>query len=415
MSEIHSKEYKYDAYDQQGRLRSGQIDALSARDAIQLIHNLGLTPIRVSEGGSKSGLGNFLRILGVTPSVTPSSERFVDFFRLLSILLDAGIAVDEAVKALRLEQRFNRSMNIHIDAIHKEIMDGAPLSQALASQKTLLAPQYINLIAAGEQSGTLKVVLSRLSEHLETASNRKGQIRTALIYPLILIVGAIGTLSVIAIFLTPIIEDVVTENGGNVPPVFVMLNAVRALLTDYFAITASVSLSALLVSVRWFRSKAGIRSLYAVGLRAPLLGLLIRKIETVKFSSLLGLLLQSGVPILNAIDLTGDTLGAPQFRDATAKARDGIAAGGRLMDAQALRDLTPNPTQKMIEVGERTGRLGEVLQKLSEIFDDDVQRFINASVGLITPVLTLLIGGGVGFIIFSVMSAILDLNTLVGT
>lgn len=413
MSKRQNNVFAYEAFDDGGKRRRGDVEALTKQDALQVVHGLGLTPVTVFPKRQNTA-PKIITFFNIFAFGVISNQQRLDFFRMLSILLEAGIAIDEALRSLYLEKRFNSKMNRYIEAVYQDITAGSALSEAIARHDQLLAPQYASLIAAGEQSGTLRIVLRRLSENMETVEKRRSEIQAALVYPVILILGSIATMIVIAVFLSPIVQEIVSENGGEIPPVFVVMEWFRAIVTDYLFVTLALVGLVGVGLLRWIRTQSGIRTLYAIGLRTPAVGIALRKIEIVKFSSALGLLLQNGVPILRAMDLGISTLSSPQFQDAAYESREAVAAGGRIMDSDKLRTLAPNPSQKMIEVGESTGKLGELLQKLSEIFDDDVQRFINTGVGLITPILTLLIGGGVGFVIFSVMSAILDLNSLVG-
>lgn len=454
--------FAYTAYDARGEESSGQLDAASAENASTALRAKGLFPIEVSAVSkapavsptkeSKAGRGGSPRrestatpdngpgrsvmppakkpAPGAThapkrkkgmlaaeirlPFVTPvaDKERAV-FTRQLSTLLRAGMPLLRGLEVVARQER-NRAFRRIIDALADDIRSGGTLSEAMARHANVFDRLYVNMIKAGEAGGVLDVVLDRLAKFQEKSLQLRAKVKSAMVYPLIVMTVAVAILAGLLIFVVPKFQQIFADllKGAPLPPltqaVLVVSEAVR---THYLVVLVAVIGAALLF--RFFRATAaGGRLIDGMLLRLPVFGDLILKSLVARFTRTFGTLLSSGVPILQAITVTRDTTGNARLAEALDLVHDAVKQGETVAAPLQAAEVFPGMVTSLIDVGEHTGQLPEMLNKVADIYDEEVDTAVAGLSSLIEPILIVFLAAVVGTIVIALFLPIIRIVQL---
>ena len=394
--------YRYKAAARDGDLVTGEREADSREEVVRWLQDQRLVPIQ-AEPATATAPATAPRAAKALPAA-----RHVAFVRELATLMEAELPLEEALTllgSLVAGEREKALANGLLDALRA----GQPLSAALSASGAFPADQ-IALIKAGEAGGALADVFGRLAQSLERAHALRERVRSALIYPAILTVGAILSVVVLLTVVIPAFEPLFADTGRALPP------ATQALL-DVSAAVQSAALPALLLMVlgvflltRLRRSPGPAARLDGALLRLPLVGGLLAKLQTARFARTLATLLTNGVPLLSGLDLARSALTNRRMAETVEAAAEHLRSGGRLSDTLLAAPVWPRLSAELVRVGEETGRLPAMLARTAEILEEETGRTLERLVALITPVVTLLLGAVVAGVVVALLSAVLSVN-----
>jgi general secretion pathway protein F len=412
--------FSYKAASRSGALEQGSIDASSEQVVLRELRARGLTPIQVGVGGTvvqaSDGRTSAQGAVGVAAGGRArrrglKRKDIVAFTGELSTLLRAGMPIDRAL-AVQEEMTGNLVYRSLLSDLRDQVKAGKALSVALEQHGDLFSSFYINMVRAGEASGSLGAVLERLADALGIAEERRGSVISALMYPAILLVVAILAVAVMLGFVVPQFEALFNDMGEGLPT---MTRAVLAM--GKFVETYALGLLVLLGFVgwaarNWMRSHEGKRWRDDWLLKLPLVGHLVRRFALAQFSRTLGTLLGNGVQMLAAIKIASDTVENTRLHAAMSELPVAVKGGRPLSSIMAEHDEFSPLMVQMVRVGEESGRLGDMLLEVARIYDGESEALIKRLLSLIEPALILVMGLVIAVLIVSILMGILAVNDL---
>jgi len=399
--------FSYKAVRSNGEVLEGEMEAADEAALVRALQLDGLIPIKASAagtGGLFSGLFHKQR-----PQI--KQEQILHFTRELATLLEAGMTLDRGLQIL-IELSDDEQQLRMMESIREKVQSGGTLSDALAAQGKAFSPLYISMIKAGEAGGVLHDVLQRLVDYLERSHELKESVRSALIYPMILL--TVAGLSVIGllVFVVPQFSQMFEDMGQALPlPTQIVVSVGEVVSNYWWMIMATVFL--LIAYAQHHFSEPGVKRVWDKRLLSwPLLGDLIAKVETARFSRTLGILLHNGLPLLTALNLVKDVIGNTTIAESVGNAADSLKRGKGLADPLIEQAVLPPLALQMIKVGEESGDLEPMLNKVADVFDGEVRGSIKRALTLLEPLLIVGLGLIVAGIIVSILMAVLSANEL---
>ncbi|UCH79833.1 MAG: type II secretion system F family protein [Nitrospiraceae bacterium] len=386
--------FRYKGYDHAGAETEGVIEADGQRDAALKIKTQGVFPKVISEEVSSQKKVLFKKF---SPLVLAGLTR------QLSTLLSSGVPLIDAISSLSVEQK-SEWKNLLID-VKERLAGGATLARAFEAYPDVFPDFYTGLIAAGESSGKLTDVLLKLSDFLENEINIKNKVKTALIYPIFMAVVSIAIVLFLFTFVIPKITKIFEDTATSLPIMTIILIWVSATLKKFWWLFIALAVAAILMFKKIKETRKDV--IDAVLIKDPtgiLMGLYM-----LRFTMTMGFLLSGGLPILQAMKLTGKSIGNVVLENRIIKAENHVTQGAKL--SNSLEGFPPTLLQ-IISTGEETGKLPEVLQKTSESYEAEFDRKLHRMISLLEPALILLMGLVVGFIVVAVLMPIFELNEM---
>ena len=401
--------YRYKAVTASGEVVEGDMEAGDAFTVARRLQDSGQVPIRAEE--VRGGLAPDWLSRDLFSGRALSAKALVQVTRELATLLGAGLTLERSLEIL-IDVFDRKTVCALLAEVLESIRGGAAFSEALAEHEADFPRFYISLVRAGEAGGQLASVLRGLADYLEKSQAVASEVRSALLYPMILLVMAGGSVAILLTVVIPEFRPLFEDAGDALPLATQVMLVVADLIERYWWLFGLVLLLAFAV-LRWQLRKPGFRTLWdGAMLRLPLFGALFRKIQVSRFSRTLGTLLGSGVTLLNALRLVRDTID----NRALVRAIDEVAArlkeGARLADLLAASQVFPSLAIHLVRVGEETGQLDPMLLKIADIYDAEVKTSVEHLLALLVPLLTIGLGVLIAAIIASVLLALLSLNQL---
>lgn len=397
--------YSYKAARPGGEVIEGELEAADEQALIRQLQQEGLLPIRTGPAGRG------LRGLFGRKRPRVDQQQVLHFTRELATLLEAGMTLDRALQILA-ELSDDEALTQMIASVREKVQGGDTLSSALGAQGKTFTSLYISMIKAGEASGVLHHVLERLADYLEGSQELRESIRSALVYPTILLVVAGLSVAGLLVFVVPQFSQMFEDMGQALPLPTQVVVAVGNALRDYWWMI----LAGGLLSTAWLRqhfARTEVKRQWdARLLKWPLLGDLIAKVETARFSRTLATLLHNGLPLLAALNLVKDVIGNSVIAEAVAEAADNLKRGKGLADPLIRQQILPPLALQMIKVGEESGDLEPMLIKVADVFDAEVRASVKRLLTLLEPALIVGLGLIVAGIIVSILMAVLSANQL---
>ena len=332
----------------------------------------------------------------------------------LAVLLKAGLQLDRAL-ALSTETIEHPAAKAEFAALLKDVKQGVPLSRAMQARGAAFPPVARAMAEAGEADGRLGEALERLANTLNQAEDVRSLIATSMIYPIILTVIAASVILMMLLFVVPQFESLFLTGADKLPASSRMVMAVSQALRNYGWYLLAALVAVIFLARQALRQPGAQRSRDQLLLRLPQVGTLIRYIETARFSRTLGVLLDGGVPLPDAMAMAQRTVGNTVMGDAIAGVAGGIKEGGGLTGPLAASGVFPTLALGFLRTGEETSQLGMMLTRLADVLDRDVKQRLERLIGLLTPAITVMLGATVAAIIASIMTAILGFNDLAVT
>ncbi len=401
--------FKYKAATPTGDIVEGEREASSQASLIKWIQAQGHVALRADEVAQKSARSTW-SLQGLRRARIAS--RDLSTFTLeLSTLLKAGLALDKALDILAKLSETKGARALCVD-IRERVRGGGSLSEAMAAEEGVFSPFYLNMVRAGESGGALEFALERLGDFMQRSRELKETITSALIYPLVLVLVAILSLAVILGYVVPRFTQLFDDAGQALPWSTQIVVAMGEFVQHYGFVLIAVFAGAYLLFVRLLQDPAFRLGWDTRLLKIPLLGDLIAKLETARFSRTLGTLLVNGLPLPNAIVIAKETVGnrlmSQQLEDVSEKVRAGQGLSKPLLETNVF----PTLAAELMRVGEETGNLEDMLQQLTEIYEREVKTLVQRLVALLEPALILGLGLLIAGIIMSILAAVLSVTEL---
>ncbi|HLA50068.1 MAG TPA: type II secretion system F family protein, partial [Thermodesulfovibrionia bacterium] len=394
--------YTYEATTKEGNIMKGTIQAVSERFAIDQIQDMGYFPLNVNRAEKEKAFDMdalpFLR-----SRVT--EKDVMTFTYQLGVLLDAGFTLDKALSVL-LDLSEKKVLKSLIKEILSHIKSGKSLSESLSKFPSAFPLFYVNMVKAGETGGFLEETISRMAVYLENSQALKEDIRSALIYPLVLSIVGGAAVVVLLTFVVPKFTMIFSDMGGALPLPTIILLAVSNGLRHYWWVVLLFVLGVFFYLSYYLKNESGRRWWDGLKFKLPLFGKLYKEAAVANFARTFGTLLKSGVPILNALQIVKGTLRSERLAEIISSVRDGVKKGRGISEPLKNSDIFPPIAVHMVIVGEETGRLDEMLFKIAERFDLEVRTTVKRLLSLLEPVLILSMGIVVGFIVIAMLMAI---------
>jgi len=425
-------DFRYVALDRAGKEVTGTLTGRDVNDAAVKVRALGYYPVEVAVSNGSGGLARQVAAItggrtrplieggarGATESTVAPTGRKVGrvqillFTRELADLIDAGLPIDRALSVL-IEQSDSETLQAMVRRLQADVRAGKPLSEALRNFPREFPTLYANMIHAGEVSGQLPGVLTRLADFLEKEQVRRSQIIAALTYPMVLIGVAALAVTFLLTFVIPRLQDVFKDLGAALPlPTQMLLGASGFIGRYWWAIAGGLVVFWFLFRA-WTNTGPGRRAFDTFRLNVPLFGTLTRKIVMARFVRTLGTLLGGGVPILDSLDISGTAVGNSVTAEAVDNVRDRVRQGETLSASMEQAGGFLPLVVHMTAVGEETGRLAGMLVRTADTLDFEVDNTMRRLTSLVEPLVVLLMGGFVGFVVLSILLPIFQANTIV--
>ncbi len=333
--------------------------------------------------------------------------------RQLATLMNAGIPLVEALAAL-VDQVESKALKRVLSTVKQKVNEGISLADALAEHPRAFSPLYINMIRAGESSGAMDVVLFRLADFTEGQSRLRSKIMGTMMYPIIMVVVGIGILGILFTVVIPRITLIFKNAKAQLPLPTRMLIASSDIARNYWWLLLLLSIAFFFLARAYLRSDSGRARADAFALKAPIFGVIVRMLAVGRFARTLGTLLSSGVPLLSALDIVKNVVTNTVLTEAIEDVRVAVREGASIAEPLRRSKQFPPIVVHMVAIGERSGALEDMLAKIADSYEQQVELRVNMLTTLLEPLMILIMGGGVGFIVFSVLMPILQLNQFVG-
>ena len=411
-------QFAYRARNPEGGLVEGVLDCADRAVAIRQIEQQRCIPIKIEPVAVSTKSRN--GAAATTPHAaatrrTPTQSLKVPhgqlllFTEQLAHLLHAGMTLDEGLTILekRLKQPRVQQMT---QGLHQSLVDGRSFSQSLREYPRIFPALYVNMVAAGEASGALPDILHRLVKHLTQAKELRDRVQQALIYPAILAVAGIALITIFITFMVPQLTQFMSQQGGALPLPTRILLEVNHLITTWWWLVILIGVGLSVGFRSWLQTSDGRLTWDRMRLRIPGYGRIIRQRYYAQFSRTLGTLTENGVPLLRALDLVSEITGNRYLERKLADVRRSVIDGATLSNALAAQKLFPELFTDMMAVGEQTGRFAETMQTIAEVYERELDRAVAVISQLIPPVIIVLIATVVGFVVYSILSAVFDLT-----
>ena len=378
--------------------------AVAARLRLRRIRPL---PNRIRAKGR--GLETEIRLPGFGEKIT--QRDVVVFTRQLATMIDAGLPIVQALDLLA-RQTENKTFSGVIATLKNEVESGSAFAESLARHPAVFDELYINMVSAGEMGGMLDTILVRLAAYMEKAMKLKAQIKSAMIYPISVVCVAVLVTALLLAYVIPVFSEMFAGFGEELPlPTQLAIN-LSAVVVAYFWYLVAGSVGTLVSMRAYYRTERGRQRMDGLVLRLPLIGDIFRKAAVARFTRTLSTLVSSGVPILDALAITGKTAGNTVVEKAVLAARQSIGEGKTLADPLIKSQVFPPMVCQMVQVGETTGALDTMLAKIADFYDDEVDTAASNLTTLVEPVVILFLGIIIGGLVVSMYLPIFQLGTV---
>lgn len=400
--------FEYKGVNAHGKKASGVLDGESLKAVKSRLKKDGVIVIEIQEGTAARAARR-----GAMNLSFGSRVKLADLSnttRQLATLLSSGLPLLEALSVL-VEQEESAALKSALSAVRDAVREGASLADALKGQPKAFSQLYINMVSAGEASGTLEITLDRLADFLDEQVRFRGRIAAALAYPAFMTVIGVGMLFFIFTFVMPRVIGMFQDMKQQLPFITLVLLAIVKVLTSFWWAILIVLGLGIYYFRRYASTTAGRENIDARLLRLPVFGSLIRMIAVSRFTRTLGTLLQSGVPALAALDIVKSVVGNTVLANAVQRARENVREGESIAEPLKRSGLFPPVVVQMVAVGEKSGELEKMLLKISESFDRTVETRITGLMALLEPIIILAMGLIIGFVVIAIMLPMLEMST----
>src|SRR5688500_1050703 len=420
--------FSYVAMDSRGKETKGTLDVANQNEAIGRLKEMGYFPTKVVEtdktrdkkadpkgkaggkAGAKKGGGiNInIKIPGLGGKVKP--KILTVFTRQLATLVDAGLPLLRGLRVLEKQER-NATLKRIVGELAESIEGGSTFSEALAQHPKVFNRLFVNMVKAGELGGVLEVVLNRLSEFMEKAQKIKGKVVAAMFYPAAVMFVAVTILIILMVFVVPKFQTIFADmlEGRPLPAFTNFVLGISEMIAKNFIAAILIALGVFILFNLFVRTKFGRRIFERVKLPLPVLGPVISKVAIARFTRTLGTLISSGVPILQALNIVKETSGNVIISDAVASVHESVKEGETITQPLEACRVFPPMVISMVDVGEQTGALPEMLMKIADNYDEEVDNAVSAMTSLLEPIMIVFLAVIVGSIVIAMFLPLIQL------
>jgi len=424
--------YNYVAMDQKGKETKGTLEVSTQNEAITRVKEMGLFPTKIVEidkakekhaksekgkpakkGGKKRGGSINISIPGLGGRV--KTKVLTAFTRQLATLVDAGLPLLRGLRVLEKQEKHPTLKKI-IGELALSIEGGATFSESLAQHPKVFNRLFVNMVKAGELGGVLEVVLARLAEFMEKAQKIKGKVVAAMFYPVAVLVVATAIMFVLMTLVIPKFKEVFAGlgNGRPLPAFTQFVMGVSDMIVQHIGMTALGVVGVIIAVVLFVKTKFGRRIADKIKLKMPVVGPVVTKVAISRFTRTLGTLVSSGVPILQALTIVKETAGNVIIANAVGAVHDSVKEGETITAPLEASGVFPPMVISMVDVGEQTGALPEMLLKIADNFDDEVDNAVAAMTSLLEPIMIVFLAIIVGSIVIAMFLPLIDLMNNMG-
>ncbi|HUV50315.1 MAG TPA: type II secretion system F family protein [Anaerolineae bacterium] len=399
--------YLWQGKDSKKRVRKGEMEALSEEAVLANLTKIKIVSAKIKEKPKDV----FENIAFMQPKVVQADV--ILFCRQFSTMIDAGLPIIQCLDILHSQQD-NKTFKKMLKEIKGAVEGGETLADALKKYPKVFDDLFVNMIAAGEAGGILDVILSRLSAYMEKAAKLKAKIKGAMTYPIVTMIIAVIVVAIIMVFVIPVFEEMFTGMGGALPaPTQIVVNMSRFIKGNILYIIAAI-VFIIFAFKRFYKTDKGHVLIDDLSLRLPVMGMLLRKGAVSKFTRTMSTMLSSGVSILDALDIVAKTAGNRTIEAAVYDVRSGISEGRTMSDPLSESGVFPSMVCQMISVGESTGALDEMLKKIADFYDEEVDQAVENITALIEPFMLVFLGVVIGGLVVSMYLPIFKMAAAMG-
>ncbi len=422
--------YNYVALDQKGNESKGTIEAGSQNEAIGRVKDMQLFPTKITEadredksagkkakgkpaarpkaGGKKGGINLNIKIPGLGGGV--KAKVLTTFTRQLATLVDAGLPLLRGLRVLEKQER-NGALKRILGELAISIEGGSTFSEALAQHPKVFNKLFVNMVKAGELGGVLEVVLKRLSEFSEKAQKIKGKVKAALFYPIAVLIVAVGIMILLMCFVVPKFKDVFAGMNITMPGFTLFVLGVSDIILHHILPTMGGVAVFVVLFLLFIKTKFGRHAWDKVKLKMPPTGPVVTKVAISRFTRTLGTLVSSGVPILQALNIVKETAGNVIIANAVQKVHESVKEGETITAPLEASRVFPPMVISMVDVGEQTGALPEMLLKIADNYDEEVDNAVAAMTSLLEPIMIVFLAVLVGSIVIAMFLPLIAMIT----
>ena len=412
--------FQYSAQDQNGASQQGTVEANDQNDAYAKIQASGLMPTAIQEvqqaagkGDGKKKKGSFLQF---EIGGGPNKEDLTIFTRQMSTLIQAGLPLLRSLEVMIKQQEKKPKFRRILEDVAENVRSGGTLSDGLSNHPKVFDKLFCNMVKAGEAGGVLDIVLDRVATFMEKSIRTAKKVKTAMIYPTVIMVVAVGIVALLMVIVVPKFQTIFEQmlKGAELPALTQIVIDTSSLLTNqlWLVIGGLIVLAFAFMGLK--RTEKGARTLDWLGLNLPKFGDVIVKSNIARITRTFGTLLDSGVPILQALLITRETLTNGFFIDAMTKMHDAVRDGEPLANPMGQEKVFPTMVTSMVEIGEETGELPDMLNRIADNYDEDIDNAVAALTSIIEPIMIVFLAVVVGFIVIALFLPIVKIIETLG-
>lgn len=412
--------FKYTAIDQNGKQKTGTVDAASQDEASSKVSGMGLMPTNIAQASGDSGPARSRskssksaakgKSAGFSFGKVITQEELTTFTRQLATLLQAGLPLLRALEVMIRQER-NLRFKAVLEQIADQVKSGNSFSDGLSQHPKIFDRLYVNMIRAGEAGGVLDVVLSRLAGFMEKAQRTKKKVKSAMVYPIVVVGVAVAIVVLLMVVVVPKFQDIFQDmlGGASLPAPTQLVIGISNFLQQNIIISL-VLVAVVVFGVKFLlRTDAGSKGFNWLSLNIPKVGDLVAKVNIARITRTFGTLLSSGVPILQSITITKDITGNVYYTNALSRVHDSVRDGESLAAPMDREKVFPSMVTSMIDVGEETGELAEMLNRVADNYDEDVDNAVAGITSIIEPIMIVFLAVVVGFIVIALFLPIVEI------
>ena len=400
--------YSWEARSRTGAQQKGVMEANTKALVEAQLKKFGFSNVTIKEEGK----GLSFKIPGMGGKKVETKD-IVIFTRQFATMIDSGLPLVQCLDILSSQQE-NKTFKEVLIKVKENVESGSTFADSLGRHPKVFDQLYVNLVAAGEVGGILDTILNRLAAYIEKSMKLKKQIKGAMVYPATIMSIAVVVVGVILVFVIPTVAKMFEEFGGELPAPTKIVIALSNFIVKYLIVMIALFFASISVFKKYYATKNGQYRVDKLALNAPIVGPLIRKVSVAKFTRTLGTMISSGVPIMDGLDIVARTAGNKIVEEAIYKVRQAISEGKTIAEPLAACGVFPPMVVQMIAVGEATGAMDAMLNKIADFYDDEVDSAVGAMTAMMEPLLMVFLGTTVGGLVVAMYLPIFKIAGAVG-
>ncbi|TVP80968.1 MAG: type II secretion system F family protein [Puniceicoccaceae bacterium] len=408
--------FKYTAIDANGKQKTGTVEAASQDEASSKLSASGLMPTKIAAAGGESatrapaGKKTKSASKGIHFGKVIKPEELTTFTRQLATLLDAGLPLLRAIEVM-IRQEKNLRFKAVLEQIAGQVKSGNSFSDGLAQHPKIFDRLFVNMVRAGEAGGVLDVVLSRLAGFMEKALKTKKKVKAAMVYPIVVVGVAVSIVALLMVVVVPKFEAIFADmlDGAALPGPTQVVVSISNFMRENIIVTLGLIVLFVFAFKFFLKTPFGSKMFNWLSINIPKVGDLVRKVNIARITRTFGTLLSSGVPILQSITITKDITGNKYYENALGRIHDAVRDGESLAKPMEREKVFPNMVTSMVDVGEETGELSEMLNRVADNYDEDVDNAVAGITSIIEPVMIVFLAVVVGFIVIALFLPIVEI------